>query len=133
MLANFFKKQKRQLYKNNFLAGLAIFVFSIVLVFLVAADIKVYKKKQALNLQLESLNKQVKEIEQANADLKEKIVNIDNENYIEKVAREDLDLQKPGETVVNFVIPKEEQEAEKQKNKINWLGKLSEFWQWLLE
>jgi len=48
-----------------------------------------------------------------------------SEEYIEKVAREDLGMQKPGEKVV--VIKKEAAAGESQSNNFNLLQKLSEW------
>jgi cell division protein FtsB len=73
---------------------------------LVYADINVYKNKIKLAEQIKEYKSQIKNLEEKNYNLKQGISQADDNSYIEKVAREDLDLQKPGETVVGFIMPK---------------------------
>lgn len=136
MLANFNKKQKRVFSKKKlyFIAGGIFFI--IASVFLILADIKIYKEKQKLNAQLLSYKKQIEEIEKKNKDLREGIAEAGNNNYIEKVAREQLDLQKQGEKVVTFIMPpkKPQEQKSEQQNFLDfktWAGWLSQSWSWI--
>jgi cell division protein FtsB len=134
MVADFSKKQNRGLGKNKIFSILGLVLFLAICGFLIAADIKVFNKKQELSLQLESLKKEIQKIETSNEKLKQGIANSENNDYIEKVAREELDLQKPGEKVISFVVPKG-QNPENKNNftaSKNWLGWISGTWQWLL-
>lgn len=130
MISNFDKKQKRVIFKRNFyfiVAGILFLVASILLIF---ADIKIYKEKQKLNAQLEGYKKQIQEIEDRNKALKEGIAEANNNNYIEKVAREELDLQKQGENVVTFIMPPQ-QLKEKKVNSNFWTGWISGIFEWI--
>lgn len=136
MLANFNKKQKRVFSKKKlyFIAG--GFFFLIASVFLILADIKIYKEKQKLNVQLLNYKKQIEEIEKKNKALQEGIAEAGNNNYIEKIAREQLDLQKQGEKVVTFIMPQQKPQVQKeeQQNFLNFnalTGWLSQSWNWL--
>ncbi len=130
----FEKKQKgRWLAKNSyyFLAGI---VFLIVAAALIFVDFKIYQKKTAYLSQIDYYQKQIQEIEAENEKLKQGIENSDDINYIEKVAREELDMQKPGEKVVGFVMPEQKTQAQAPKDFwiSNFLGSwLSGVWQWL--
>ena len=86
-------------------------------VLLVIANIKIYKKKQQLTTQIQSLENKIQETKNRNEELKEGIVKSNDSQYIEKVAREELDLQKPGEKVFSFVKAKEEGKDEKNASK----------------
>ncbi len=130
---DFNKKQKRRFLKRNFYFTAGGILFLAISALLIFADIKIYKEKQRLNAQLEGYKKQIQEIESRNKVLKEGITEANNDNYIEKVAREELDLQKQGEKVVTFVMPPQQpKEEKKQQNFIDigvWLGWLSNWWQ----
>ena len=124
MITNF-KKNKS---KNKFpvflfrLGAIAVLFLALLLVF---ADIKIYQKKRQFNSQIESLKGKVNELESKNKDLKQGISNADSEYYIEKVAREELDLQKPGERVVSFIgVEDQKQQNSNKKDSFlnNWLG-----------
>lgn len=97
-------------------------------VLLVVANVRIYKKKQQLNAQIQSLENKIAETKARNNELKVGIEKSNDEQYIEKVAREELDLQKPGESVFSFVKPEEENQEEKNKQKnifqawLGWIG-----------
>jgi len=85
--------------------------------FLILADFNVYRDRQTLNSQLNDYKNQVQEIQNRNEDFKKRIAQENNNDYVERVAREELDLQKSGEKVVAFIMPPQPKtEAPKQKN-----------------
>ena len=73
------------------------------LVMMLTANFRIYQKKQELNYQIKTLQQKVTDIKKQNDNLTQEIANAQNQAYIEKVAREELDLQKPGEKVFSFV------------------------------
>ncbi len=136
MVADFNKKQKRGFSKRNLFFVFGGILFLVASVFLILADIKIYREKQKLIAQLEGYKKQIEEIENRNKDLKEGITEANNNNYIEKVAREELDLQKQGEKVVTFIMPQTQKPAQetKQQNFLDiktWTSWLSQSWSWI--
>src|SRR3989338_3246065 len=106
MLANFRKKRK---ISHQFLFKLGAILVLLACVFLIFTNIKIYQKRKQLNRQIEELENKIKATEQKNKDLEEGIVASENDTYIEKVAREELDLQKPGEKVFSFVRAENQQ------------------------
>jgi hypothetical protein len=51
---------------------------------------------------------------------------------MEKVAREELDMQKPGEKVVSFIVPKPQVKPEPEQDiSKKWFGWLSDSWNWV--
>ena len=102
-LPDFKKKQKTRLAKNIILiSGGAIIISACI--FLMMANVRIYKKKVELNAQVESLKNKIQETKRKNDNLQEGILRVNDEKYIEKVAREELDLQKPGEKIISFVM-----------------------------
>lgn len=133
-MAHSFKKNKGDsvFYKLLFKFGAVLII--IVAIFLVIADARVYRKKQQLNLQIESLKNKIQDLEDKNNNFKQGISNADSNQYMEKVAREELDLQKPGEKVVSFVVTQKEpsQNSNEQKNFLQvWLANVNNFWNWI--
>lgn len=127
MPADFKKRKNTHLFKKIatiFCGFLILFAF----IFLAVADIKTYKKKKELNAQIENLKNKIAEIQNKNNSLQEGISQADDPQYIEKVAREELDLQKPGEKVVSFIMPENKNQNSNPvpKNFLQvWLGWLS--------
>ncbi len=102
MSTNFKKKQKANLSQKIVFVFLG-FLILFALVFLVVADVRTYQKKKELNAQIEGLKSKITQVQSSNDTLQQGIAQGNEAQYVEKVAREELDLQKPGETVVSFV------------------------------
>lgn len=136
MVSKFKKKQKSEVH-NNFFASLFVKFFLLaIIVFLVFADIKVYKEKKKFDLQVGNLEKKVQSIKKDNDKLKEGIARADDKDYIEKIAREELDLQIQDEKVVSFIMPEPQKKEEINTDNNfwdfrNWLGMLNNSWQWM--
>lgn len=132
---DFNKKQKSNFFSNKLLLKAGGILFLIIAVVLIYADFKIYQKKQELTAQLNNYKKQIEELQKRNETLKDEITNSDNPEYIEKIARDQENLQKPGEKVVSFIMPgqqeNQENKAEKASGKINWLGWVSWPWDWI--
>ena len=94
------------------------------MVYLVIADIRIYQKRKKLISQVEILKNKIQDIKDKNNTLKEGISESNNNQYIEKIAREELDLQKPGEKVFSFIKESngQQQNNETRKNILEvWL------------
>lgn len=127
MVTNFRKKQKANPLKKLLVGGGALLILALS-VGLVVANVKIFIKKRQLAVQVRELEAKTEQMRQRNVQLQEGIANADNSEYIEKVAREELDLQKPGEKVFSFVVKPDEnpQNPEKAPSAWQvWLGWLS--------
>jgi cell division protein DivIC len=123
---DFKKKQKTEASLKDFFLRAGAILIMFVLVFLVVADVKIYQKRKGLQAEVAKYEQQIKEIKEKNKELEERISNSDNPDYIEKVAREEQDMQKPGENVVSFVMPEEKPQNEKSETTANdWFDKLA--------
>jgi cell division protein DivIC len=135
MVSDFSKKQKSKFFSGKFLfvaAGILLIIIAVLLVF---EDVKIYKKRHQLNAEISNYEKQILQIQKRNETLKEEIANSNNPDYIEKIAREEEGMQKPGEKVVSFIMPAQ-QTAQEQKagnfwDAKVWAGWFSGAWSWL--
>ena len=105
MVANFKKKNNNGALRKKILLHVGGGAAIILLVVLLVANIKMYQKRREFLVQAASLQNQIKDLKKSNGNLQEGIAKENDPEYIEKVAREELDLQKPGETAVSFVMP----------------------------
>lgn len=130
MVSDFTKKQKKNpLNKFILISGGVLIV--IIIISLVIVNIKIYQKREKLNSQVEILKNRIEDLKNSNSNIKEGISESDNNKYIERIAREELDLQKPGEKVISFI--KEDNQIEKSDEKkksilevwLGWLGNLT--------
>jgi len=105
MIPNYKKKKSHQASHSIWLhvGGISALV---ICVGLIVADVHMYQTKREFNTQVADLKNQVASLQTSNNDLKQKMGDANNSQEIERIAREEGDLQMPGETVVSFVMPK---------------------------
>lgn len=122
-----FKKKQKGRASNRILFKAGGILLLLVFLGLLVADYRIYKKKQILLSQVELYQKQIEDIKNRNETLGAQIENSDNLEYIEKVAREQQNMQKPGESVVTFLAQEQPQKpGEKPKSFwVNFTGWLS--------
>ena len=80
---------------------------------------------------MKNLQVQIEEIKNRNTALEQGIQKANDSQYIEKVAREELDLQKPGEKTVSFIMPEPQNKESTAGQKNIWQAWLSNVWNWL--
>lgn len=91
---------------------IAIFVVVVVLFVVVTMSIK---NVFDLTLEQHELKKQNEDLKEQKAALEKEFENINDKNYIEEQAREQLNMVKPGEIV--YIIEEEDQGKDKDKDK----------------
>ncbi len=86
---------------------------------------KINQKRAELTQKIESLQKEIQAAEERNAQLKASVNQAQSQEYLEKVARENLNQKKPNEdvVVVKSQATTSEETANQQKN----------FWQTILD
>lgn len=95
--------------------------------FLFVTNLNIHNKRQELSARIEILTTEVKRLEERNTSLKESAAYVETEDYLEEVARNQLDMKKPGEEVL--VIQKEETEKKpEEEQKESWWDKIKSFW-----
>ncbi|MDP2909616.1 MAG: septum formation initiator family protein [bacterium] len=113
-------KKKENSFKNLVLS-LLFGVFAVaVIALLISTNWQIYKKRAGLDPKISQMKAEAELLEQKNIELNENLAYIQSEEYLEKVAREQLDLKKEGEEVI--VIQKEDApEKSKEKNNSWWV------------
>lgn len=132
MIANFKKKPKNFSLLNGILLKLGIVLILLVFILLAFANISNYRKRNLLISQINALEEKIEGIKKENEKIAQNIQKVNDDKYVEKVAREELDLQKPGEKVYSFIRTAEQQNNEEQaKPASGWFGWLGGAWNWL--
>lgn len=88
--------------------------------FLFFSNWKINKQRLDLNERIENLKEQIKSLEEKKKELEAVAAEIGKESHLEEVAREQLNLKKPGEEVVAVLAPEKEQEGEVKEEKNFW-------------
>ena len=115
MIHNFRKNKKASRF-SSILLKLGI-VFICCLILLTAfANIKIYYKRKQLLAQVSNLENKISQIKNQNAGLELQIEKSGDVQYVEKVAREELGLQKPGEKAYSFINENEPKPVEEKKD-----------------
>ena len=120
------RKQKRQRdWQRIVFGGLFVALSLGIIGLLLSVNLKISQKKGVLTGQAEILGREFTEAKRRNEELKTDILQINTQDYLEKEARERMNLRKASEEVV-VVLPL-------TKKSISSPGKVRNFWQNLLE
>ena len=130
MVANFNKKQKSEPTMEKVAFQVVGILFLIIIVVLIFSDIKMYQKKKELLSEISNYKKQITDIQNSSQNLKNDIANQNNQDYIEKIAYEQLGEQKPGEKEVIFVAPPKKADASQQIQN-PWYDWIANSWNWI--
>jgi len=123
MLSKFKKNRKAGSRKNVFFSILLGTGILLVIIFLFFTNWKINQRRTVLTARIAVLKEEIAILVQKNEELEEKKSQIESEEYLEKVARNQLGLKKPGEEVV-VVAKEKEKEEEIIEEKKTW-------WEWL--
>ena len=77
-------------------------ILIIVLLCLIALELNQWRKRRQIQQEIDQIVKQQQELEQKNSDLATSLNLLNTKDYKERIAREQLNLKKEGEIVVNF-------------------------------
>lgn len=120
------RHKKRKSYQKILLSLFSIIFISGVVGFLFYSSWKTYQQRRELDLRAESLKSEIEALQEKKNELEIMSLQFGKEEYLEKVAREQFNLQKPGEQVVTILPPEEEEKEEKPEEK-------KSFWQGILD
>lgn len=127
MIAKNSKKVKgiiNDLKRKAILGGLIVLV-----VFMLYTNIKIMEERKRAEKELDKIEAQIEEKQKEKDRYNFQLGKSDTEGYLEKVAREELGLQKPGEQIV--IIKK--QEEEKDAEQIRDQGFIEKIFSWFRE
>jgi cell division protein FtsL len=117
------KRNKKSSVKSM-IGYFAFSIFSIcVIVFMIITNWKIYQKRVDLPERVAELKAQADQLEKQKKELEQNLSDVGTEDYLEKAAREQLDMKKPGEDV--YVIQKEqEQPQQPEQENMSWWDKI---------
>ena len=132
MIAKLRKKRKVQSSQNR--SGIIVFgiVFLLIGGFLVVTNVNIHKRRTLLKERIETLSGKIQELEEKKSVLQEEILGAGSQEYLEKAAREQFNLKKPGEEVVIITWEqgqKEEKKEKEREEKTSWNPK--SWWEWI--
>ena len=108
------KKIKNDSRQNIFFSVLLGVLIFVVVGSLIAANWRINQKRADYQARIEVLQTEFQDLELKREQLQAQISQTEEESYLEKEARENFNLKKPGEEVV-AVLPAEEQEIKEQE------------------
>ena len=115
------KQKKKKSFQEIFLSVLFVFFTLAIIGLLAVSNFKIRERRKELLAQIETLEKEIQNVEKKNQELKAGISESQTEDYLEKEAREKLGLKKPGEEVVAIKkIQSEEKQKEQKEEKSLW-------------
>lgn len=117
------KKNHGQLGKKLAVGGVGTLLL-LGSLFLAWENIKFFYKERELSKVVKNYSDQIGKLQNSNQDLKEKIDNYQDPNYIEKIAREEENMKKEGENVVSFVMPQGKEAQANTSNSKNFFVKV---------
>lgn len=107
-----------------FFSTLIGMIFLVTIGFLIFSNFKISQKRAELISQIEILTEKIQALKERNQELEAEISQTSEKSYLEKVARNQLGLQQPGEEVVAIIKEKKEEKEIKEEKS---------FWQKFLE
>lgn len=120
------KGKNKSSFKNILTSIILLFVFFAIIASLVAANIKIRKRRSEIISRKENLQKELESIKKLSKALEEEMVGIEDDEYLEKIAREQLGLKLPGEKVV-FITREETEEKEEEEKEKEWWDRMKGF------
>jgi len=124
MLTNSIQSEKA---KQWFLTGLLVLVVLVLIGLLGYSNWRMFQKRREVKAELRQLDRKIDALKQEKASIQASL-NENNGYMIEEIAREQLNLKKPGEKVIDIKRPpQKEKEKEQQKWWQKWLNK-AKFW-----
>lgn len=117
--------KSEQFKKDKFFWSLLGIFILIIITFLVVSNWKIKERRARLNSQIETLTQEIKKLEKEKEQLQASIKEKGKKEFLEEVARNQLNLKKPGEEVV--VVKKEFEEKEEESPKRSWWQRILDY------
>jgi len=130
---DFNKKRNGKIFNETFLFRIFGIIFLIAVIALIITDFRIYQKKKELASRINDYQKQIEDIKKSNQNLEDETANSNNQEYLEKIAYEQLNKSRPGETVYSFIMPEEKPKIVNEEKNFwdNFTAWLSGSFSWL--
>jgi len=122
------KKKKNYRLKKILSSIVLVMVVVFFVAFFVITNWRINKRRAELKERITELREEVRIMEEKNAELKERKERTESDEYIEEVAREQLELKKPGEEVVVIQKPASVEDDSGEARKESWWDKIKSIW-----
>jgi len=119
MIAKKGKNRNKKKFSFNFFSILLGFLL-LIIGFLVFSNINIALRRIELIQKIETIRKEIQFLETENQKLEDGIARVDDKDFLEKKAREELGLKRPGEGVIIISPTQEELEKQVEKEKGFW-------------
>jgi len=121
-----YKQIKKSSWQDIFFMAFFGLLILTVVGFLAFSNFRISQRRAMLNSQIEQLKAEIRAAEEKKQQLQVQAYESSQEEFLEREAREKLNLKKPGEEVV-AVLPSEEDKTEEPQKQSFWdkiLGKI---------
>lgn len=117
MISESGKKEKDNFSNKDFWLKTLGVVLSFFVLYMLIVNFKVSQHKKKLIAQINQYKSQIEEIKKNNAEIADKIDNIDDIGYLEKLGYEQFNQARPGETEYMFInMPEKNEQVQENKN-----------------
>ncbi len=120
------RNKKIKSFKTIFFQGLGVLIALLVISFLIVSNWRIRQQRTEFDRKIELLEKEIKVLEQEIYRKKQGLLRLEDEDYLERIARERFHLAKPGEHKV-IILPPDSEEVKEVQTK-----KEKNFWQKIL-
>lgn len=131
MIAKKKKLKKRKITNILISSLLALFILAFIFI-LVSSNLKLKKRRAKILEEIERTKAEIKELQMKKENYKTQIFQEQSKEFLEKVARQNFNLKKPGEEVAVIVEPEKEQNSSEVQPKKAESPKKT-FWRQFLE
>lgn len=118
------RKFKKTSFQALFLSTVLGLLVLLIIGFLIVSIFRLNQKKSELSSRIEELKEEIQIFERKNQELRAGISQVGTKDFLEEIAKEEFNLQNPGEEVV--VIKKEKEKEEETKEEKGILDKILE-------
>ncbi len=128
---NRFKKKRVFRQPRRWKGVFSIFLVvlaGILLIFLITLNLKIGQERAKLQRELANIQGELQKSQEGREESISKLSKAQSGDYMEKVAREDLNLQKEGEKVVAFSVVEGEAKEEEEIEEKDFLEKKFPYW-----
>ncbi|OGZ28276.1 MAG: hypothetical protein A2562_04345 [Candidatus Nealsonbacteria bacterium RIFOXYD1_FULL_39_11] len=115
-------KKKKRSWKHILIYSFSGIIMVLAIIFLSLTNWKIYQRKANLNEKIAELQGEISVLEERKIELSGLISYVQSDDYVEQVARDQLNMKRPGEEVV--VIQDDKKDSGDKEREVGWWEKL---------
>jgi cell division protein FtsB len=114
------KKKTGEVVESRLASWSVRFIVLVIAGILLFSNLQMNQRRRQLMLKIDELNQEISAAEKRNKELEAGIAQTVDEGYLEKEARDEFQMKKPGESVVVVSPPENSQDNLSEKSKTWW-------------